>query len=157
MRQIFLLGCVGFASIGLADAAAAVDVDAHLARIKAIGSEGTGNAEAAVAWKALVGGGVDALMPTLTAMDDAKPVASNWLRLAAQAIVEKEREAKRALPALKLEAFLKDSKHAPISRRLAYEFLVEAAPKASARLLPGMIEDPSVEIRHDAIAAAIEK
>lgn len=137
--------------------AAAADAAKYLDQIKAVGAEGSGNQEAGIAWKGLVGLGVDALIPTLAAMDDAKPAAANWLRLAAQAIAETEQQAKRPLPADKLETFVKDAKHAPASRRAAYELLVAADPKAPERLLPGMIEDPSVEIRRDAIAAAIEK
>ena len=74
----------------------------HLGQLKSVGGEGVGNPEAAAAWKALVNLGSDALMPTLSAMDDAKPVAANWLRLAAQAIVEKEVQANRPLPTVKL-------------------------------------------------------
>ncbi|MCE9534554.1 MAG: hypothetical protein K8T89_26040 [Planctomycetes bacterium] len=135
---------------------AAEDAVKLLGSIKSVGAEGKNNPAASTAWKALVNLGGEALFPTLSALDDANPIAVNWLRLAAQAIVEKEQQAKRPLPADKLEAFVKDYKHAPLSRRLAYEFLVVADPKAPERLLPGMIEDPSVEIRRDAIAAALE-
>jgi hypothetical protein len=156
MRIAFVFVCLSLLSPAPSRAAEA-DAAGYLKGLKAVGNEGAGNAEAAVAWKRLVAIGGDALFPTLVALDDARPVAANWLRLAAQAIVEKEREAKRPLAADKLEAFVRDIKHAPISRRLAYEFLVEADAKAPERLLPSMIEDPSVEIRRDAIAAAIEK
>ncbi len=157
MRVILSLVCVAATQLGVAGFAAADAVQVNLARLKAVGSEGAGNAEAAVAWKALVASGIDGLMPTLSALDEVEPVSANWLRLAAQAIVENEQRAKRPLPAEKLENFLKDTRHAPISRRLAYEFLVEADPNTPERLLPGMVEDTSVEIRRDAIAAAIEK
>lgn len=138
--------------------AAEIDTTAKsLEQIKAVGREGAGHQEATLAWKSLVNSGVDALIPTIAAMDDSKPLAANWLRLAAQAIAEKEEQAKKPLPADKLELFVKDSKHAPASRRLAYEFLVQADPKAPERLLPTMIDDSSVELRRDAIAAAVEK
>jgi hypothetical protein len=137
--------------------AAESDAGKYLERIKAVGNEGAGNQEAGAAWKSLVEIGGDALLPTIAALDDAKPVATNWLRLAAQAIAEKEQQAKRKLPADKLELFVKDTKHAPVSRRLAYELLVRADDKAPERLLPGMVDDPSVEIRRDAIASAIDQ
>jgi hypothetical protein len=133
------------------------DLAGPLAKIKAVKQEGAGNAEARTAWKLVAAAGVDGLMPTLAAMDDANTVASNWLRLAAQAIVEKEQQAKRPLPNAKLEAFVKDVSRAPLSRRLAYEFLAMADPTAPTRLLPGMVNDPSVEIRHDALAAELAK
>lgn len=135
----------------------AEDTAKYLERIKAVGNEGTGNDQAGAAWKGLVEIGADALMPTIAALDDAKPLSVNWLRLAAQAIAERELQAKHKLPADKLEAFVKEVKHAPVARRMAYELLVRADDKAPDRLLPGMIEDPSVEIRRDAIAAAIER
>jgi hypothetical protein len=153
---IALTGGLMFACI---DGARAAETDAakYLDRIKAVGKEGAGNQEAGVAWKNLVELGGEALLPTLGALDHAEPIAVNWLRLAAQAIAENEERAKRKLPADKLESFVKDNKHAPVSRRLAYELLVRADAKVPERLLPGMIEDPSVEIRRDAIAAAIEQ
>jgi hypothetical protein len=148
---------LSISSSNYALAATAEDAARHLERIKAVSSEGMGNQEAGAAWKSLVSLGVDALIPTLAGLDDAKPIAANWLRLAAQAIAENEERAKRPLPADKLERFVKDAKHAPASRRAAYELLVQADPKAPERLLPGMIQDPSVELRRDAIARAIEK
>ena len=145
-----------FALLLPADAA---EPEAHkaLARIRAVGPEGAGNAEASDAWKQVVGGGVDMLIPALAALDGAGPAAANWLRTAVDAIAGRERAARRPLPAAKLEAFVRDTKHSPLGRRLAYELLVEADPKAPARLLPQMIDDPSVELRRDAIAVAIDK
>lgn len=151
-RMVLLLACCV-----QMNSSARADLQADLSRIKATGAEGAGNKDAQVAWKTVVGAGVDALLPIIAAMDDARPVPSNMLRLAAQAIVEKEIQASRSLPTDKLEAFVKDTKHAPLSRRLAYEFLVQADAKTPARLLPGMIDDPSVEIRLDAIAASLQK
>jgi hypothetical protein len=99
--------------------------------------------------------GGDALLPTLAAMDDASPTAANWLRSGVSALAEKETAAGKKLPAEKLEAFVTDRKHEPAARRLAYELLVEADPKAPDRLLPTMLDDPSVELRRDAVAAAL--
>ncbi len=133
-------------------AAAPPDVAAALARITAVGREGDGNADAAAAWKGVVAAGGPALLPTLAAFDAANATAANWLRTAVDAIAESEKKAGRPLPAGELEAFLKDSKHAPAGRRIAYELLVAADPKAPDRLLPGFTDDPSLELRRDAIA-----
>jgi hypothetical protein len=151
-----LLGVLLFCFVSTA-AAAEAPFDALFRRINALGPQGDGNQDAAAAWRQLVAHGADALLPTLTALGEAKPIPANWLRTAIDAIVEKERLNKRALPLDQLEAFIKERAHAPRSRRRAYELLVEADPKAPERLLPGMIEDPSVELRRDAIAAAIER
>lgn len=126
-----------------------------LDKIKAVAKEGAGNQEAGAAWKDLVAMGGPALMPTLSAFDAASPVAANWLRSAVNAIAEKEVAAGRKLPAVELEKFVLDSKHAPVGRRLAYELLSEADAKAPERLLPGMLNDPSNELRRDAVAVAM--
>jgi hypothetical protein len=147
---------IGLCLLG-ATISSAAEADALLSRIKAVSKEGAGNQEASAAWKSLVAIGGDALFPTLNALDDATPVAANWLRSAVNAVVEKEKSNGKNLPAEKLEAFVKDSKHSPISRRLAYEILCELDPKAPERLLPEMLNDPSGEIRRDAVAAELEK
>ncbi len=148
------LSCTLLLVFGIAAPSSAADaspIEKQLAIIKAVGPEGAGNAEAAAAWKNIVGTGLPALMPTLTAMDNTKPAIANWLRLAAQAIVEAEAAAKRPIPAKELETFVRDTTHGPVGRRLAYEFLVQADPKAPERILKNLTDDPSFEIRRDAI------
>jgi len=146
------------ASAGLAPAANSLaDAQKHLDRIKAVSKEGAGNQEAGAAWKDLVALGLDALLPTLAAMDDASPTVANWLRSAVSAVVEREKAAGKKLPATELEGFVTDRKHKPDARRLAYELLADVDPKAPERLLPKMLDDPSRELRRDAVAAALVK
>jgi hypothetical protein len=140
-----------------ASAANQAETEKLIARIKAVSKEGAGNQEAQAAWKSLITQGGDALLPTLAALDDATPLAANWLRSAANAIVEKENAAGKKLPTDKLEAWVKDTRHSPASRRIAYEILAEFDPKTPDRLLPQMLNDASGEIRRDAIAAALKK
>jgi hypothetical protein len=73
------------------------------------------------------------------------------------AVVEKEKVAGKKLPAAELEAFVVDRKHKPDARRVAYEVLADIDPKAPDRLLPKMLDDPSKELRRDAVAAALVK
>jgi hypothetical protein len=144
-----------FLSAGAAGAASLAEADKLLTQIKAVSREGAGNQEAGAAWKQLVSLGGDALLPTLAAMDDATPPAANWLRSAITALAEKETAAGKKLPADQLEAFVKDRKHNPAARRVAYELLVQADAKSPERLLPGMLDDPSIELRRDAVARAM--
>jgi hypothetical protein len=137
-------------------AAGAAEVDALLAPIKAVGKEGAGNTEARKAWRDLIQLGPDALLPALTALDDADPTAANWLHAAVDAIAERALQAKRPLPAARLEAFVKDTRHVGTARRLAYEWLQRVDPTTPARLLPGMLQDPSVELRRDAVALVLQ-
>ena len=61
------------------------------------------------------------------------------------------------LPTDKLEAFIKETKHAPAARRLAYEWLTRIDQTMPGRLLPGMLNDPSVELRRDAVAVVLKE
>jgi hypothetical protein len=137
--------------------AAAADPGPLLARIKAVGPEGEGNAEAGRAWRDLVALGPDALPAILTAFEGADDRAANWLRAAVDAVAEHELDAGRPLPADKLEAFIKERKHAPAARRLAYEWLTRIDATTPNRLLPGMLNDPSVELRRDAVEFVLKE
>jgi hypothetical protein len=150
-----LAGVALLVCAGLAQSANLADADKLLKQIKAVSKEGTGNQEAGAAWRELVSLGGDAILPTLAAMDDASPLAANWLRSAVNALAEKVTAAGKKLPADQLETFVKDRKHDPAARRLAYEVLVEADSTTPDRLLPTMLDDPSVELRRDAIARAM--
>lgn len=136
---------------------AAAEVEPLLKQLRSVGREGAGNAEAAVAWKELVHIGPSALLPALTAQEGASPAAVNWLRTAVDAIAERELQAKRPLPAAELEAFIRTLKHHPAARRQAYEWLVKVDKTAPNRLLPDMLNDPSVELRRDAVARVLQE
>src|SRR5262249_39382131 len=47
--------------------------------------------------------------------------------------------------------------HNGSARRLAYEWLVRVDPKVPDRLLPGMLHDPSLELRRDAIELVVQE
>jgi len=143
--------------LGLSPASAAEPAIAEsLKAITAVSREGAGNDAAAKAWKSLVSQGQPALIPTLTAFQDANPTAANWLRTAADAIAENERAAKKPLPKETLIAFIQDAKQHPDARRIAFEIVqVDHAAEAKT-LLPKFLNDPSLELRRDAIEAAFQ-
>jgi len=120
----------------------AQEVESLLTRIKAVGREGTGNVEAAKAWKELVKAGPSVLPQVLAGLNDADPTAANWIRAAAEVIAEQAITSGKGLQADKLEAFVKDAKNAGAARRLAFEQLSRVDPSAPDRLLPGMVNDP---------------
>lgn len=132
------------------------EVTRALATLKGVKKQGQGNEDAGPAWKALVSKGGAALLPALEAFDDANPTANNWLRSALDAIVQKEADAGRKLPAEKLEAFVRDTKFAPSARFAAYELLVAQDATAKDRLLPGFLNDKSADLRRAAIARELE-
>ncbi len=136
---------------------AASDISTLLAQIKAVGREGAGNIQAGKAWRELARCSPQSLPTILAALDDADKTSANWLRAAVDAITERALKAKRPLPAAELEAFVLQKQHDGAARRLAYEWLVRVDPKAPRRLLPGMLHDPSAELRRDAVALVIEE
>lgn len=157
MRRILFLVLVGavWPSIGLA-ADLPKSVADGLKAIKAVGPEGTGNEEAAKGWKAVVAGGSAALVPTLAAFDDATPQAANWLRSAVNAIAEQEKKADRGIDPDVLTGFATDTRRNAAARRIAFELLDKQDKTAAAALLPKFVNDPSPELRRDAIAAQVK-
>ncbi len=134
----------------------AADVRSMLEKIQAAGREGAGNPEAARAWRDLVAQGPGVLPAILSTFDDRNPVTSNWLRAAVDAIAERELARRRSLPTRVLESFVIDTRHPARGRRIAYECLARVDPTAPQRLLPGMLYDPSSELRREAVGATIE-
>jgi hypothetical protein len=137
--------------------AAGEDLQTLLARIKAVGPEGKGHVAAAKAWRQLAGAGPEILLPTLTALNDANPSAANWLRSAVEAVVDRGLASGKTLPADRLEAFVRDTRHSGPARRLAYDCLLRIDKTASQRLIPKMLDDPGAELRRDAVALVIQE
>jgi hypothetical protein len=143
--------------LSLATYASAADIDTLIQRLKAIGPEGAGNPEAAAAWKELSRLPPGDLPKLLTALDDATPTAANYLRSAIDAGAERARDAKQPLPTAMIETFLGDTRHSGRARRLAYELLCSADPNTRQRLLPTFLNDPSAELRSEAVATAFDE
>ena len=142
------------ALVPLVPARADEDVTRALATLKAVKKLGQSNEDAGPAWKTLVSKGGAALLPALEAFDEANATANNWLRSAVDAIVQKEANAGRKLPADKLEAFVQDTKFAPSARFAAFELL---SAETKDRLLPGFINDKSADLRRAAVARELER
>ncbi len=151
MKLTVLLLLAVLSSTGLGEAAPASRLSASLESIRAVGPEGRGNAEAARAWKELGAADAGSLMIILGAMDGANDLAVNWLRAAVDTIAGRELAAGRKLPVAGLEKFLRDIQHHPRARRLAYELIAQANPDAAQRLIAGLRDDPSTELRRDAV------
>ncbi len=147
--------CVVFSVLVGTARGQAVDVETALARLRAVGPSGVGHREATQAWQQLAKADAAQLPAILAGMKGAGPLATNWIAAAVDAIAERQLQRGGSLPAGTLEEFLHQTGHAPRARRLAYEWLVRVDPKASGRLLPGMLRDPSMEIRRDAVARLI--
>jgi len=151
-----LLGLAAGVAGGMLEARGA-DTAPLIEAIRAVDSEGKGAQAAAQAFQKLSQEGPASIPGLLKSLDGANPLASNYLRNAIENIVAKTRKAKGTLPLAEIEAFLKDTKHEPRARRLAFEILVASDKANYDRLVPGMLNDPSTELRRDAVILVMEQ
>lgn len=158
LQHCWKLAALGwFALVGSQAAVGAepsAEVKAALATILSVDAEGKNNPEVSKAWQTVTGAGLTALLPTLGSFQKASPVAANWLRTAVEAIVQGQQD---KLPTDDLTQFLNDTRQSPVARRLAFELIKDVDSDTAAKLLPEMIDDPSLDIRRDAIEARIAK
>jgi hypothetical protein len=132
-------------------------VDSALAAVRKVGPKGQGHRQAVKAVQSLSQLDAEKLPVVLAAMDGVGKLPTNWLRAAAEAIASKEIKSGGELPQQQLEQFLADKSHSPRARRLAYELIARVDDTAHDRLIPGMLNDPSLELRRDAVAVALKK
>ncbi len=137
-------------------AAQSPDLAPLLESLRKVAPEGHGHREASYAWAELTAqADADDLPTILAGMDDAGPLAENWLRAAVDAIAERRVQATGQLPVAPLEKFLAQTDHNPRARRLAYEWIARVDETAPDRLIPGMLDDPSLELRRDAVTRLV--
>ena len=134
-----------------------VDAKSLVARINAVGPEGKGHRDATKAWQTLATADAGQIPVILGGMDSKNVLANNWIRSAVETIAARQRSAGGKLPQSDLEKFLQDTRNAPRARRVAYELIAQIDPPTGARLIAGMLNDPSIELRRDAIASHIAK
>jgi len=156
---LLIASTCGLWSLGTARGETIADGElaAALKTLKAVGPEGAGTLGATKAWRKISTASAKELPAILFAFDDASPLAANWLRAAVDAIAERQLGEGNPLPALELEAFIRDTEHAPRARRLAFEWLTRADATTPDRMVPGFLHDPSVELRRDAVARLLEE
>ena len=157
MMKLFLRTLVLAGSVSLALAGTPPDFAEPVRVLRAVGPEGQGNAAASVAWKKLAAGNATTLVPLLGAMDGANDYALNWLRAAVDAVASRELAAGRALPLPEVKQFLRETEHNPRARRLAFELVARVDPATADQLLAGMLNDPSLELRRDAVQKLIDQ
>ncbi len=135
--------------------AAAVDVPPLVQAINAIGPKGAGHPAAIAAVQQLNQADAAQIPEILVGMDGANRLSANWLRGAVEAVAQRELDLGGRLPQAELEAFLADTAHFPQARSLAYDLILRIDPAAKPRLVPGLLQDPSMELRRDGVAFAL--
>jgi hypothetical protein len=154
MRR-WIFPCLLLASVSVVSADPGEEIIA-LRQLRDVGREGGGNEIAQQAWKVIAARGPDRFPSILSSLDGASPLAANWIRSAYEAAFDRALKAGPVDPA-PLEAFLKETKHSGIGRRLAYETLVRLDPKTPERWLPNLLDDPGSELRRDAVDVVLKK
>jgi hypothetical protein len=125
--------------------------EAEINAVLKVGPEAANQAEAARAIAMLSQAPAEQVPGILLAMNRANDLAANYLRSAVDTIVDRTLSAKAQLPLSEVRAFLLNTGNHPRARRLAYEILERVAPVEAAQLLPGFANDPSVELRYEAV------
>lgn len=144
-------------SYRLCQAAASPDIESLTARIRAVSNKGKGHRDAIAAYRELSQATADQLLPILAGFEGAGPLAQNWLRAAVDTIAERHLSGGGVLPAQQLEAFIRDQNNPPRARSLAFDWLLKVDPAARERILPGLSDDPSSELRRAAVALTVEQ
>jgi len=123
-----------------------------LEKLRAVGPEGRGHREAARAWAELVERADAGQLPAILAgLDGANPLAANWVRAAADAVAERALKRDGKLPGETLAAFVQDTDRSPRGRQLAFEWLRRSDAQAAGALIPGLLDDPSLALRREAV------
>jgi len=126
----------------------AADLSTPIQTLKSVEKDGQGQTDAIAAVRVLEKADPADLPLLLTAMNDANPIALNWLRSAFETVAA---HAGDKLPQQELLAFLNDRENLAQARRLAYDTLKSVDPGIEERLIPNMLDDPSGELRRDAV------
>ncbi|MEZ6064898.1 MAG: hypothetical protein R3B90_04150 [Planctomycetaceae bacterium] len=128
-----------------------------ITRIRSVEHDGAGHVEARAAVRALAGESAAVLPEILAALKDANPLAANWLRGAFETIAARTLAAGEPLPKAELLDFFNGRANDPRARRLAYEWIVRIDPDAAVEIVPQSLDDPSAEMRRDAVARLLEQ
>ena len=135
--------------------------DEHAEAIKTIQNvklNGEGNVAAIAAVKTLSSAPANQLPNILAAMTKGNDIANNWLRAAAESVVDRAKASNASLPIDHLQKLLDDSTNPPRGREMAFALLVELkGGDFKAKMLDGMRNDPSLALRRQAIAQGLSQ
>jgi len=122
-----------------------------LEAIRDVGHQGAGHTKARAAVLKLSQLSAEELPEILTAMNDANPLAVNWLRAIFETVAARGLKEQGELPIAGLREFFDNKTNDHRARRLAYEWMVQAEPALADKIIPISLDDPSPEMRRDAV------
>ncbi len=152
VHSVLAAALLGVSMIGDAAAALPRKLATSVERLKAVGPEGQGNAAAQAAWNEVAKAKAGQIPDLLVAMDGANDYALNWIRAAIEAAVQRETASGGRLPIPSLEKVLRDTRHHPRARRLAFELIQRVDAARAQAMLPDFLQDPGSELRREAVA-----
>jgi hypothetical protein len=88
------------------------------------------------------------ILPCLDALRDATPGGANWLRNGLERAVDRAGD---DVSAEQLATVVRDASRPARARSLAYAWLKSRQPEAAASLLDTLLDDPTLELRRDAV------
>ncbi len=124
--------------------------------IRSVGKEGQGNENASRAFQRLSEASIPAVLPILEGMKGASPLTQNWLRSVVEGIAHQCKQNGEMLPSMQLTEFLLNVSHGPRARAFAFELIQEMDSEVAEVLLRGMLNDPSNELRRQAVEQWIQ-
>jgi len=86
-------------------------------------------------------------------MEDTNSISANWVRSAVNSIVARE----GGVPQAEIEKYFKDKEHSSLGRLMAFELLTRDNEDLAKQMIPKFIDDPSLPLRHKAVAALIKE
>ena len=128
-----------------------------LKAVNSVGPEGQGNAAASKAWKKIAASDAKSIPAVLAGMSGSSELSENWLRSAVEAIADRELSRDGKLPTPELGDFVLNTGHNPRARRLAFELIRRVDADTAERLVPGLLNDPSVELRREAVQRLMDQ
>jgi hypothetical protein len=129
------------------------EIDSAIATLKKIEASNEGNQLAVPAIRQLQTASPSTLLRVLEGMKNASPIGKNYLSGAAGALYGRDSASLKT----QLESFLNDKKQDGEARYLVFQWLTDQQPELREQMLETMREDPSLELRFDAIALALQK
>ena len=124
-----------------------------VAQIRQVGLNGDGHESAVIAMRVLNQATPEQIPIILEGMDDDNKLAVNWLR---SAVVKIAGDGSK-LPRAQIQEYFDDKSRSHLGRLLAFDLLTENNPKLAAKIIPTLIDDPSLPLRHKAVNELMTK
>ena len=122
-----------------------------------IGPKGVGHSKAKVAMAELSKVPPVKVVSILEGFDSSNKLAVNWLRAVVDSVLETAIQEGAEIPLNDLMEFLTDTDNDVFARRVAYEWITQSKPELKEEILKVSLNDPSLEIRREAIDNAVAR